>query len=293
MRKIVPHLWFDQEVKEAAEFYTSAFGADSQITNMTTLNNTPSGDTDIVSFVLEGQEFEGINGGPLFSFNPSISFIVNCQSAAEVDRLWNHFLVGGKVLMPLDAYPFSERYGWLQDRYGLSWQFMLNKHPIAQKFTPHLLFVGDRYGKAEEAIQFYKSVFQDATVREILRYEKGEEPDVEGAIKYASINMEGLNFVITESAYEHKFSFNESISFMVYCDHQEEIDYYWEKLSAVPEAEACGWLKDPYGISWQIVPKSMVKMMCTKDREQLNRVTQAFLKMKKLDITALEKAYRG
>jgi predicted 3-demethylubiquinone-9 3-methyltransferase (glyoxalase superfamily) len=89
------------------------------------------------------------------------------------------------------------------------------------------------------------------------------------------------------------FKFNESISFMVSCDTQEEIDYYWQKLSAVPEAEQCGWLKDKYGLSWQIVPAIMDEIMRDKDEKKIARVTEAFLKMKKFDITELTKAYSG
>jgi predicted 3-demethylubiquinone-9 3-methyltransferase (glyoxalase superfamily) len=152
-QKIVPHLWFDKEAKEAANFYCSVF-PDSRITNTITLHDTPSGDCDIVSFTLFGQPFMAISAGPLFKFN-------------------------------------------------------------------------------------------------------------------------------------------ESISFMVYCDTQEEIDYYWEKLSAVPEAEQCGWLKDRYGLSWQIVPTVMDKMMQDHDSERLTRVTQTVLDMKKFDLAALQRANDG
>lgn len=91
----------------------------------------------------------------------------------------------------------------------------------------------------------------------------------------------------------HGFTFNEAISFVVNCDTQEEIDYYWDKLSFVPEAEQCGWLKDKYGLSWQIVPTRMKELMTTKDSEKLQRVTQAFLKMKKFNLAELDKAYKG
>ena len=90
-----------------------------------------------------------------------------------------------------------------------------------------------------------------------------------------------------ESAHEHRFMFNEAISFIVTCDTQEEIDYYWEKLSAVPDAEQCGWLKDKYGISWQVVPTGMEEMLQGDDRERIDRVTQAFLVMKKIDMVKL------
>src|SRR5216684_3894874 len=123
MQNITPHLWFDKEAGEAATFYTAIF-PDSKITNTTTLHDTPSGDCDIVSFKLSGQSFMAISAGPLFKFNPSISFHVKCKSKDEVDAMWEKLLKGGKVLMELGSYPFSERYGWLEDKYGLSWQLI-------------------------------------------------------------------------------------------------------------------------------------------------------------------------
>jgi predicted 3-demethylubiquinone-9 3-methyltransferase (glyoxalase superfamily) len=297
MKKITSHLWFDQEAKEAAAFYTSVF-ENSQITDTTTLHNTPSGDCDIVSFELSGQPFMAISAGPLFKFNPSISFHVKCKTKDEVDAIWEKLSVGGAVLMELGEYPFSERYGWLQDQYGLSWQVIFVGNPpgggeIKQKITPVLMFVGDVAGRAEEAINFYASVFPHANVDNIFRYSKGEEPDQEGTVKYAAFTLEGQEFGAMDSAHQHAFAFNEAISFIVYCDTQEDIDYYWEKLSAVPEAEQCGWLKDKYGLSWQIVPTAMDEMISGKDPERLARVTEAFLQMKKFDLDALKRAYAG
>jgi predicted 3-demethylubiquinone-9 3-methyltransferase (glyoxalase superfamily) len=155
------------------------------------------------------------------------------------------------------------------------------------------MFVGKVMGKAEEAINFYVSVFHNATVGDILRYGKGEEPDKEGTIKHASFTLEGKEFAGMDSAREHNFTFNEAISLMVHCETQEEIDYYWERLSADPKAEQCGWLKDKYGLSWQVVPNAMDEMMKDKDEKRLARVTEAFLKMKKFDIETVKKAYRG
>ena len=153
MKPITPHLWFDKEAKEAAQFYCSVF-PNSKITSVRTLRNTPSGDCDIVAFELNGQPFMAISAGPLFKFNESISFMVSCETQAEIDR-------------------------------------------------------------------------------------------------------------------------------------------YWETLSAVPAAEQCGWLKDKYGLSWQIVPAAMNEMLQTGTPEQTARVTQAFLKMKKLEIAELQRASEG
>lgn len=293
MQKITLHLWFDKEATQAAKFYTSIF-ENSQVTSSTTLRNMPSGDTDVVSFVLSGQAFNAISAGPLFKFNPSVSFLVACKTTHEAQTLWNDLIKGGRALMPLDSYPFSDRYGWLEDKYNISWQIMyVGNGKSTQKITPVLMFVGKVCGKANAAIEFYSSVFKHAKVGEITRYGKGEEPNKEGTVKYATFMLAGQQFAAMDSAREHNFSFNEAISLMVSCETQEEIDYYWERLSAVPEAEQCGWLKDRYGLSWQIVPRELNKMLQAGDAGQRARVTEALLKMKKFDVAKLQDAYAG
>ena len=209
--------------------------------------------------------------------------------------MWSKLAEGGTALMPLDKYPFSERYGWIQDRYGLSWQLILT-NPAGEVRPPiitSLLFVGDVCGKAEEASDFYLSIFEDSKRGALTRYPGGMEPDKEGTIMFTDFQLAGQWFTAMDSAHKHDFAFNEAISFMVPCATQEQIDYYWEKLSAVPEAEQCGWLKDKYGVSWQIVPTAMDEMMSKGTPEQIDRVTQAFLPMKKLDIAELKAAYEG
>lgn len=299
-QKIVPHLWFDKEAKEAANFYSSVF-PNSKVTNTTTLRDTPSGDCDVVSFTVFGQQFMSISAGPLFKFNPSISFMVNFDPSQNADAktliesAWTKLAEGGNVLMPIDKYPFSERYGWVQDKFGVSWQLILTNpegedRPI---IIPSFLFVGAVSGKAEEASDFYISVFKDAKRGDIVRYPAGMEPEKEGTVMFTNFKLEGQWFAAMDSAREHNFAFNEAISLMVYCNDQKEIDYYWEKLSAVPQAEQCGWLKDKYGVSWQITPTVMDKMLEDEDPEKVKRVTQAFLPMKKFDLAELQRAYEG
>jgi predicted 3-demethylubiquinone-9 3-methyltransferase (glyoxalase superfamily) len=242
-----------------------------------------------------------ISAGPLFKFNPSISFFLNFDPSRDknarenLDALWEKLSQGGTVLMPLGKYPFSERYGWIEDKYGLSWQLILSNPEGEERpfIVPSLMFVGAVCGKAEEAVNFYLSVFKNSKRGIAARYPKGMEPDKEGTIMFSDFMLEGQWFAAMDSAREHSFNFNEAVSFMIYCDTQEEIDYYWEKLSAVPEAEQCGWLKDKYGVSWQVVPTAMDQMMSDGTPEQIARVTQAFLKMKKFDIAELKKAFEG
>jgi predicted 3-demethylubiquinone-9 3-methyltransferase (glyoxalase superfamily) len=303
VQKITPHLWFDKEAKEAAEFYVSLI-SNSKIKHISTLHDTPSGDCDVVSFELAGEPFMAISAGPLFKFNPSVSFHVKCQTKSEVDAMWEKLSQGGTVRMPLGSYPFSERYGWAEDKYGLSWQLMYaGGSEIKQKITPVLMFVGRVCGKTEEAANFYASVFKNSpagakdaagTKADILaRYGKGEEPDKEGTVRYAHFMLLGQEFGAMDSAREHEFAFNEAISFIVPCDTQQEVDYYWGELSADPKAEQCGWLKDAYGLSWQITPTIMNEMLKDKDKKKIARVTAAFLNMKKFDIAKLKEAYEG
>ena len=302
MQKIVPNLWFDSEAEEAAKLYTSLF-QNSRIGRTTRygkagydIHRQPEGKVMTVEFELEGQTFIGLNGGPAFKFTPAISFLVACRDKAEVDAFWPGLSAGGFVMMELGEYPFSPWYGWTADRYGLSWQVMaMGDRPITQKIIPTLLYVGEACGKAEEAINFYVSVFRNAKVGDIDRYGKGEEPDKEGTVKHASFTLEGQQFAAMESAYEHKFGFNEAVSLVVRCRDQAEIDHYWDKLivGGDPHAQVCGWLKDKYGVSWQVSPVILEEMLQNPDKEKVERVTNAFLKMKKFDIEELKIAFEG
>jgi predicted 3-demethylubiquinone-9 3-methyltransferase (glyoxalase superfamily) len=302
MKKITPHLWFDTQAGEAARFYAAAF-PNSRITSEATLHDVPSptGDSEVVSFELDGQPFMAISAGPLFKFNPSISFFVNFdpskdrEARGHLDALWEVLAQGGTALMPLEKYPFSEHYGWIQDRYGLSWQLILT-NPAGEErpaIIPSLLFTGSVASRAEEAVDFYLSVFKDSRRGTVSRYGKGQEPNREGTILFSDFMLEGQWFAAMDSAWEHGFAFNEAISLLIPCETQAEIDYYWERLSADPEAEQCGWLKDKFGLSWQVSPTAMGEMMSKGTPEQMRRVTQAFLPMKKFDLAKLVEAYEG
>jgi predicted 3-demethylubiquinone-9 3-methyltransferase (glyoxalase superfamily) len=293
MPHITPHLWYDKEAGEAARFYTSCFN-DARIKNAVTLHDTPSGSAELITIELLGRDFMLISAGPYFRFTPAVSFLVACTTREEVDTLWKKLSPGGSALMELGEYPFSERYGWLQDKYGLSWQVMhMGNRDIASRIIPTLMFTGDRCGKAEEAITFYTSVFRNGKVGNILRYNEGEGSDRAGTVKHASFRLLGQDFAAMDSAYGHGFTFTEAHSFIVQCETQEEIDYFWGKLSAVPAAEQCGWLKDNYGVSWQIVPTAMSEMLKEKDPAKIARVTKAFLGMKKFNIAQLREAFEG
>jgi len=299
-QKIVPHLWYDKEAREAAQFYCAAF-PDSEITHISVLRDTPSGDCDVVSFALAGQHFMAISAGPYFTFNPSVSFMLNFDPSRDkraqqnLDALWEKLSQGGAALMPLQEYPFSKRYGWIQDKFGLSWQLILtNPEGEPRPFiTPSLLFVGANCGRAEEASDFYLSLFGNSKRGTMARYPGGMEPDREGTVMFTDFMLHGQWFAAMDSAHPHQFNFNEAVSFIVNCDTQDEIDFFWSRLSAVPEAEQCGWIKDRYGLSWQILPAAMDAMMRDNDQARVDRLTQAMLKMKKFDLAVLRQAFDG
>lgn len=244
-------------------------------------------------FELAGHRFMALDGGPIFELNPSISFFVHIESKKEITRVWEALSSGGEALMPLSEYPFSPWYGWVQDRFGLSWQLILAEGALEQRIVPSLMFVGERAGQAEQAIRFYSGVFPDSAIGDISRYGPGQEPEVAGTAAYASFQLAGQQFVAMDSSQQHDFDFTGAISLYVECQDQEEVDRYWEALSSVPEAEQCGWLKDKYGVSWQIIPKQLGELLEDPDQKKSDRVMDAMLKMKKIDIDRLEEAYRG
>lgn len=275
---IYPCLWFDGKAKEAAEFYCSVFDK-SVITSENQI---------VVIFESKGQKFMCLNGGPEYAFNPSVSFYMLCETEEEIDKTWKSLLEGGSVLMPLDKYDWSLKYGWLKDKFGVNWQLSfggLEKN--GQKFTPVLMFTGKQNGKAEQAIHFYASIFKGSDVLVIAKYDI-DDNDVEGNVKHAEFTLGKQAFMSMDSSLMHKFSFNEAISLVVDCETQEEIDYYWDKLTEDGEEIQCGWLKDKFGVSWQIVPTILGKLM--NDPSRAERVTGAFLQMKKFEIEKLLKA---
>jgi predicted 3-demethylubiquinone-9 3-methyltransferase (glyoxalase superfamily) len=299
-QKIIPNLWFDRQAEEAAHFYTRLF-KNSNVGLATRssgegyeIHGLAEGTVMTIEWAIDGYQMIGINGGPIFKFNPSISFLVACKDQAEVDGLWDQ-LSRGEILMDLGQYSFSDRYGWLTDRYGLSWQLMFyGDAEITQKLVPTLMFSASQAGRAEDAIRLYTSIFENSGIGNILRYGSDQQPDRQGTIAHASFTLAGLQFAAMDSARPHDFNFNEAVSLMVTCDEQDEIDYYWSRLTATGGQEgACGWLKDPFGVSWQIVPAILPEMLRDQDSKKVEDVTRAFLNMRKFDIAKLKKAYMG
>jgi predicted 3-demethylubiquinone-9 3-methyltransferase (glyoxalase superfamily) len=299
MQKISPFLWFDHQAEEAAKFYTSIF-KNSKIhgdahygESGAEVSGQKKGTVMTVEFTIEGVHFTALNGGPIFTFTPAISFFVYCETESEVNDVWSKLSAGGKVMMELGEYPFSKRYGWTADKYGVTWQVMLSAERLGPKIIPSFLFTGKNFGKAQEAIDLYTSVFPNSGT--ITLHKAGAAPHYGNpeAVMFAAFTICGEPLTIMDGPGEHKFTFSEAISLMVNCDTQEEIDAYFKKLSAVKESEQCGWIKDKFGVSWQIVPRMMGELMAKGDAQKTERMMKAMLQMKKLDIAALQNAYDG
>jgi predicted 3-demethylubiquinone-9 3-methyltransferase (glyoxalase superfamily) len=290
VQKITPFLWFDNQAEEAMNFYTSIF-RNSKIGDVTRYGEAgpgPKGAVMTATFQLEGQEFMVLNGGPEFTFTPAISFFVTYETHQELDGLWEKLAEGGTVLMELDQYPFSEKFGWVQDKYGLSWQLTLASH--TQRITPFLMYVGEQHGKAEEAMKLYVSLFRNSSILNIVRYGPGQE-EPEGTVTHAAFLLNGQEFMAMDSNREHLFTFTPAISFFVNCETQEEVDKLWETLSEGGEKQPCGWLQDKYGVSWQIIPTVLGEMLSDPDPVKSQRVMKAMLQMGKIDIQGLKRAY--
>lgn len=298
MQKIVPNLWYDDDAEAAAALYASlipgsAVGAFTPYGEVgQEIHGRAPGSTMTVEFNLAGTEIVALNGGPLFRFTPAISLFVTLPDRADVDRAWDGLLDGGAVLMPIDAYPWSPRYGWLADRWGLTWQ-IAQGDPAAsgRAVAPSLMFTQGVAGRAGEAMELWTGLLPGSGVDGVLRWDGAESPDPAGTVKHAQFRLAGESFMAMDSAMAHEFGFNEAVSLAVLCDDQAEIDRLWKAMSAVPEAEACGWLKDRFGVSWQVVPRDSARMLSGPDRAAADRVMAAFLEMKKIDIARLEAAF--
>jgi predicted 3-demethylubiquinone-9 3-methyltransferase (glyoxalase superfamily) len=294
MQKITPFLWFEKDMQAITDFYTSVF-PNTTVRGASELEGTPSGTVQMRTLTIFGVDFNVMTAGPYLPFNPTVSFIISCDSVEEVDTLWEKLSGEGKVLMELASYPFAEKYGWIQDRYGVSWQIMFSSTAKPdQKVIPTLMFAGDVCGRGEEALAFYTSVFKNSHVDYTMPYNSTEQvpiDDTRAKIKHAGFTLSSFRLALMDSGKLSPLTFKQAVSFVVTCENQEELDYYWEKLTDGGEEVQCGWLNDKFGFPWQVVPVHMEEMMTKGTKEQIARVTEAFMKMKKFDVKILEEAY--
>jgi predicted 3-demethylubiquinone-9 3-methyltransferase (glyoxalase superfamily) len=297
-RHIVPCIWLDDQAEPAAAFYVRTFpgGCITATSRYPESGDNPSGRPrgSVLTVELEvaGQRFTLLNGGPHFVPNPSISFFVHVDTPEEADRLFAPLADGGQVLMPLGAHPWSGRYGWVKDRFGVSWQVMAGRRPPGgATITPCLMFAGPQQGRAEEAMRAYAGIFPGGRVVDVARYEAGEGP--QGTVKHGRFVLAGQEMVAMDSHVSHGITFNEALSLQVMCEDQETLDRFWTALAEGGEQGPCGWLKDRFGLSWQVVPTRIARWMSGEDPAARDRAFAAILTMGKLDIAAIQRAYEG
>ena len=293
-RTIVPCLWFDDQAEEAADFYVATFPAAHRglVAHYPEVGPNPSGKPPgsvlTVDFEIAGQPFTALNAGPRFTINPSISFFVLVPSSEEVDRLHGALSQGGLELMPLDAYPWSERYAWVADRFGVTWQLMASSDVERTTIVPCLMFTGALLGRAREAVDQYVRTFPGSGVEVVDTYTADEGP--EGNVKHARFSLSGQPMAAMDAPGDHAFTFNEGVSLQVMCADQDEVDHYWQALGDGGEHGPCGWLKDRFGVSWQVVPEAMAEWMTHPDAAARDRAFAAMLEMGKLDIAVLRRS---
>ncbi|MGW8482416.1 VOC family protein [Microbacterium sp. NPDC055903] len=278
-QRIIPNLWFDRSAEDAGDFYASALPRASAVVTARYPDEVPEWQRDFagqaltVDVDIDGYQVTLINAGDEFRPNASISFMLNFDpllhggdreaAARALDDTWAALSASGNVVLDLGEYPFSPRYGWVEDRYGVNWQLMLtdpagDPRPFV---IPQLLFAGEVQGRAREAAEFYVSLFEDSGLGFVAEYPAATGPASAGEVMFGEFRIAEQWFAMMDSAVDRDARFTCGVSLEVRCADQREIDRLWGALSAVPEAEACGWLADRHGVSWQIVPEQMAELM--------------------------------
>ncbi len=241
----------------------------------------------VVTAELHGVKFMGLNGGPQFTPNSSVSFMVIAENEEEVNRYWKALSVEGIVLMDLDTYPWSPKYGWVKDKFGIDWQ-IYQGDPAGtggQYIVPTLMFGHTQQGQAAPAIDFYLKLFKNSESQGLMRYTEGW---ADQQVMHAQFKLENLVMAAMDSGVPQPITFNEGVSFVIECDDQAEIDHYWDNITERGVESMCGWCQDEFGVWWQVIPESLGTLINDPERGQY--VASELMKMKKIDLEKLERA---
>lgn len=272
--KVYPCVLFDNEQKQAAEFYLKTFSNGKQIIDF------PYAEL----FQVEGLQFFAINGGPTFKTNPTFSFMVFFKDTEELESIWKKLVNKGIVLMPLGEYDWSKKYGWVQDRFGVSWQLLLSEQTLTQqRIAPVIMFSQEFHGNTEPALNFYRELFKNFNLE---RFEKYDSGPYKGKVKYAQLTLEGTRLAFMDSGIEQPFTFPNANSIVIECDSQQEIDYFWNAIKKGGKELQSGWIQDQFGVRWQIVPSDFKEWM---KREDWPNIMVEILRMTKIDWNYLQK----
>ena len=296
--EIVPCLWLDEHAEAAASLYVDAFD-DAEVVAVGRYPESgsnpagrPPGSVSTVDVQLAGVRVTLLNGGQAFRPNPSMSLHVIVPKEEEVDALHTVLSAGGAELMPLGAYPWSPRYAWIADRFGVSWQLFVQSVAPSTRIVPCLMFAGEHHGRAREAIDAYVAAIPASRVIEVQVFAEGEGGE-SGSVKQGSFELAGRPFVAMDGGRGHGFGFDEGASLQVACSDQAEIDRLWDVLGDGGAPGPCGWIRDRFGLWWQVVPARMSSWMASDDADARGRLFEAMLAMGKLDVDDLERAFLG
>jgi predicted 3-demethylubiquinone-9 3-methyltransferase (glyoxalase superfamily) len=281
--EIFPCLWCTNSIREQASYYQIVFNC--EVEHKSEL---------VIYLNLYKQRIMLLGGNPGAKFSAANSMLVIYESEAELNAVWSKLSADGLVIMPLESYPFADKYGWIRDKFGMCWQLYFKAgYTSDQLVVPTLTFGGSNNGKARMAMEFYSSIFPDSKIEGVLTYEQGGEDDIPTHIQHAEYTLDGFRFGIMDSSHNVDFEFSDAVSFVVMTKNQEETDRYWEALlSDGGTPSKCSWLKDRYGLSWQIVPVRLTELLNDAAAPEKSQAAfKAMLSMSKIDIKLIEDAY--
>lgn len=262
-------LWFNGQARAAADLYCSAF-PDTRVTSQSPI---------VTGISIGGHSITLLDGGPMYKPNPSISLQYHCEDAKTFDKIWNTLHSGGSIIADRRIEGHT-RFGWITDKYGISWQLNLEEGTQPrQRITSCLVFSGAQQGKAAEAVKHYNSVFKNAV-----------KPSLPSADMHV-ITLLGQELALMDYPGKKGWEFSEGVSLTIHCNTQDEIDYYWTRLTEGGEESMCGWLKDRFGVSWQVIPVALSAIM--NDPAKAQKAAKAFMAMRKLNIEQIVQASLG
>ncbi|AKK03388.1 VOC family protein [Corynebacterium epidermidicanis] len=269
MQKITPSIWCNQNAREVADFYVSTF-RDAQIVGNQTYpeSGLPDWQQDMagkelmIDLEIAGLRISLINADGHYHPNGAVNFMVNFDPAAHpdavdyLDSVWARLIDGGQIRMELGEYPFSQRYGWVEDRFGVNWQLIVTRpeNDPRPHVIPSFMFCGKAQDRCAEAVDYWCDVIDNSQVGRRVEY-----PNKPGSVMFSEFQLGGQWFTAMDSAVPQDFTFDGGVSFVISAHEQDEVDYLWEKLADTEQP--CGWCLDQFGAVWQIIPDNFGELM--------------------------------
>lgn len=265
---LFPCIWHNHTAHEASDYYLKIFPNASETIQGGLITKLEIGDQSLLL----------LNGGNDFTPNSTISLFYYAPSAEEAKKIFDQLKEGGKVMMDFGPYDFAKLYAFVEDKYHTSWQIYWGDY--RGNNATCLMFTDEIEGKANNAIQYYLSVFKNSRLlsKELYPESTGKRA---GYVMFSEIQIDNFHLNLMDSGVDQSIRFTEGNSIVVECNDQEEIDHYWYHLSKDGEEQMCGWCKDQFGISWQIIPKQLFNYL------QTPAAVEAFMSMKKINIEQL------